>query len=74
MTMTVKVATTAILLTLFIHYAEGFQWEHVLDDSFSDDVDVTRATQDENGSGISYIQNLCCVHDNTLVLTYRLVQ
>ena len=49
--MTLRVATTTILLVLFIQYAEGFQWEHVHDDLFSDHVDATRAIHDENGSG-----------------------
>ena len=46
--MIIRVATTALLLTLFIQYNEGFQREHAHDDSFSD---ATRATYDENGSG-----------------------
>ena len=47
--MTLRVATTALLLTLFIQYNEGFQIEHGHDDSFSD---ATRATYDKNGSGM----------------------
>ena len=55
--MTLRVAITAalraaILLTLITQHAEGFQREHVTDDSFGDKVDATtRVTRGKSGSG-----------------------
>ena len=53
MTITLRVATAAILVALFIQHTEGFQGEHAHDDSFNDNVDNTRTTYDENGNYIA---------------------
>ena len=64
--MTLRVA---ILLTLLIQYTEGLQREYAhIDDSFSDNVDATRATRDENGSG-NYITTTVCVVCMTILLS-----
>ena len=47
MPITLRVATAAILVALFIQHTEGFQEEHAHDDSFNNN---TRTTYDENGN------------------------
>ena len=67
MIMIFRIATTAIILALITQHTEGFQKEHARrDNSFSDNVDVSRATHDDNGSG-NY--NNVCIVCVTILLT-----